>query len=200
MHLGLGVVSSFLGALPFGIVNLSVVDTTLRRNFRAGVQLSLAASFVEVMQLGLAMYLGMTFVQELRTHIWIKAAIVLLFVGLGLLFFFRKTREGGPRNAHLPEFVRGIILSLINPQALPFWVFMIAWLQSAHLVQFDGRLVLILLFAAGVWLGKLLALLLFGWLSLRIASRVELLGRLTNRVIGAILLLIGCYQGISLFF
>ena len=199
--LGLGLAASFLGALPLGIVNLSVVDTTIRRHFRAGFQLSLAASLVEVGQFVLALYLGTLGTEFAARYPGMRWGVPLIFLGLGLLFLLRRPRPGRqPRHMDLPAFIRGLVLAMINPQALPFWIFIIAWFRSAHYVALEPatQLGTVLVFILGVWAGKLLALLLFGLLSVTISRRAARLSQQMNKIIGGILLLIGLWQGVSL--
>ncbi|RMG61672.1 MAG: hypothetical protein D6722_19390 [Bacteroidetes bacterium] len=199
--LGLGLTASFLGALPLGIVNLSVVDTTIRRHFRAGFKLSLAASLVEVLQFVLALYLGTMGTKFVSQYPGMKWGVPVIFLGLGLLFFLRKQDKERPRRElNLPDFLRGLVLAMINPQALPFWIFIIAWFRSAHYVELDPttQMGTVGVFVLGVWAGKLAALLLFGLLSVTISRRAERISQQMNKIIGGILLLIGLWQGMAL--
>lgn len=200
-HLVLGLVTSFLGALPFGIVNLSVVDVTIKQNFKAGFHISIGASIVEAIQFLLALFLGMFISQNIDANPYVQLFVVALFLVLGLIFFFRKTKEKTTCPKYtVPNFLKGMFLALINPQALPFWVFVIAWFQSSDLVQLDpqGHILLVLWFLIGVWGGKLLALLLFQLLSIAIEKRVKTIHRWMNKIIGGVLLFIAMWQGIGL--
>lgn len=198
LYLALGTAISFAGALPLGIVNLSVVDITLRENFRTGFQISLGATLIEVLQFLLALFVGLMVLDYLESHLWVKAISVVLFVAIGVVFLLRKQmdRNSCPR-WKFPPFFQGIGLALINPQALPYWVFAIAGLQAAHLIMLDSMTSFSLLFwfIIGVAAGKLLALALFGALSIRIAQRAQAISRRMNLVIALVMFMIAGYQG-----
>ena len=91
-------------------------------------------------------------------------------------------------------FLRGAIIGILNPQALPFWVAVIAALKSSAWVSF-GMWDFILLFLFGVSLGKLVALLLYGKMSLLIVSRITSLSQWMNRIIGGIFIALALIQG-----
>lgn len=198
LYLGLAMAISFAGALPLGIVNLSVVDITLREDFRAGLQISLGATLIEVVQFLLALFIGFMVLDYLESHLWVKVLSVGLFAGIGLIFILKKQqpKTSCPR-WKMPHFVKGLGLALINPQAIPFWVFAIAGLQAAHLIMLDTmtQFELVFWFVVGVAAGKLLALVMFGALSIRIADRVSVLSQHMNRVIAIVMFLIAGYQG-----
>lgn len=201
LHFLIGLGVSFVGALPLGIVNLSVVDVSANENFRAGFNISLGAALIEAIHFLLAFCLGAMVVDYLEGNLYVQLSVFLLFLSIGLVFFFKKQKD----KAHcpkykLPHFLKGIVLSALNPQAIPFWVFVIAGLQSTGWVSLDpmAELQWMISFLAGVWLGKMLALVLFGKLSLLIFSRVSALSLWMNKIIGGILLLIAGWQGIHL--
>ena len=47
---GLGLGLSFIGSLPFGIINMTVAETTVRKGFRAGFWTSVGAANIEYLQ------------------------------------------------------------------------------------------------------------------------------------------------------
>jgi threonine/homoserine/homoserine lactone efflux protein len=62
--LGLGL--SFIGSLPFGIINTTVAETTVRKGLRPGVAMSVGASLVEFFQAVLSLFLGMGIYQGFK--------------------------------------------------------------------------------------------------------------------------------------
>jgi len=61
----IGFFFSFLGSIPFGPVNLSMVDTTLNKGFKNGLHFATAASLVEILQATAALYLGIKMTEYL---------------------------------------------------------------------------------------------------------------------------------------
>lgn len=196
---------SFLGTLPFGPINLSVVDTTLSKNFRAGIIFASAAALIEIVQSFLALHCSRFIVQTLEENPYVKAFTVGIFILLGIIFLLRKSREEGVKKEKrfkFSTFQHGLFISSLNMQAIPFWVFVITYLQTANLLQFDfsATTITALFFLSGAALGKFSALYLYAKLSLVISEKVGAISLWMNKIIGAILLFIGLIQGIRFFY
>ena len=198
-----GFIASFLGTLPFGPINLSVVDTTIKQNLRAGLWFALAAAIVEIGQSFVAIHCSMFITDFLQSSPWLSIGIAFLFIVLGILFFFKKniqssdTGDKKKRN----NFVRGILISIVNIQAIPFWIFVLTYLETVQMIQLNTsqRLNFILLFLIGVAIGKFLALLLFGVLSEAISKRTDFLNKWMNKILGSIFIFIGLLQLVQLY-
>lgn len=198
-----GFVATFLGTLPFGPINLSVVDTTIKDSFRAALILSIAAALVEIVMSFIAVHCSVAINQVLENGSWVKIAAIALFIGLGLFFFFKRESKKGeekdPKKTN--PFWKGLIIALLNPQAIPFWIFVLTYLSMSHIIELNTsatQISVILTFLVGVAFGKLAALLLFALLSKLISKRSAFLGQWMNKIIGSILLAIGLFQGIQL--
>ncbi|HMO39413.1 MAG TPA: LysE family transporter [Saprospiraceae bacterium] len=194
---------SFSGSLPFGPINLVMIDTTLKNSLRAGIPFAIAAAFVEMGQSWVALYGSVFFNQFIAEGPWFRLFGFVVFSALGLVFFFKKNQESTfdsttPGNRF---FLKGFFIALLNPQAIPFWIIVLALLQSAQIMQVDTRspLFVVLAFMLGAALGKLTALLLFGILSRRIIYRMTRVRQHLNRIIGIILITIGMVQAILAF-
>lgn len=199
IHFLAGFIASFLGTLPFGPINLSMVDTTIKDGMKVGLRFSIAAAIVEIGQSLFAYNFGMWITQYLEHNIWIQLTVFLVLFAIGALFFFRKGREDadiGDKKKVSP-FLKGAIIGLLNPQALPFWVAVIATLKSSAWLSF-GMWDFILLFLFGVSLGKLVALLLYGKMSLFIVNRITSLSHWMNRIIGGIFIGLALVQGVKI--
>lgn len=193
--------ASFLGTLPFGPVNLSVVDTTIRQSFRAGLWFSAAAAIVEIGQSFVALHFNHSISAYLDSHIWAKVFTAFVFLGIGLAFMLRRNQAGLPRrkwsqNSH---FARGLFVALLNPQAIPFWIFVLAYFENSQYMHLSSHhsLQIVLAFFLGVSLGKLGALMLFGLLGQAISRRSHLIQGWMNKAVGGILIGIGLLQGLQ---
>jgi len=200
IHFLAGFIASFLGTLPFGPINLSMVDTTIKGGMKVGLRFSIAAAIVEIGQSLFAYNFGMWITQYLEHNIWIQLSVFVVLFAIGALFFMRKGREDADIETQrkTSPFLRGAIIGMLNPQALPFWVAVIAALKSSAWVSF-GMWDFILLFLFGVSLGKLVALLLYGKMSLLIVSRITSLSHWMNRIIGGIFIALALVQGAKIF-
>lgn len=191
---------SFLGSLPFGPINLVMIETTLKNSLRAGVPFAIAAATVEMGQSLVALY-GSVFINQLiQSGPWFKLFGFFVFLMLGLVFFFKKSQETAPEGRRLSNnhFLKGLMVAFLNPQAIPFWVIMLAFLHSAQLMNINAHssFAVVFAFLLGAALGKLCALVLFGILSQRIIYKISIVRNHLNRIIGIILIAIGMFQGI----
>ncbi len=200
----LALIASFLGALPFGTVNLTVVDTTIRKSFRVGLTMAAAAAVVEVIHAFLAVHCSFYITQYIEESIAVKVFVLGLFILLGVYFFFKKNKPEDSQKKKkytLPDYAKAALLTLLNPQALPFWVFVVSWFASANLLDLHMVMdsTLIVIFLLGISAGKFLALLLFALLSIVIRKRVQAISTWMNKIIGSIFFLLALIQGIKFF-
>lgn len=165
-HFIVGLTSCFIGALPFGAINLSVISITVRKSYSQAFNFILGASLVELLEAYIAIAFGMYISSFLNNYTFIPYFIATIFLVLGLFFFIRKpnptlTDEG--KKSKSSEFYQGLIVALLNPQAIPFWLFTLAFIAPFDLLQFSGLNLYIYL--TGVFTGKLLALVGYAKLS-----------------------------------
>jgi len=187
--------ASFLGALPFGIVNLNVVDTTLKKSSREGILMAAGATLTEFVHAFVAIHCAAYFSKGLENNPYIRTAVFIVFLLLGMFFFFKK-QQPPPRKKRLrmkvSNFSRGMFLSLINPQAIPFWLFVITYITSHKWFKIQGDN--IPSFLLGVGLGKFFALIVFVYFSLIIRKRMGQIGNFTNKIIGSIFFVLAIVQ------
>lgn len=195
----LSMLASIAGTLPFGPINLSVVNTTINRSWRAAFHFSIAAALIEIPQSFIAIRFNPMVQQLLQHNVWVKSFVVVFFMGIGLVFFCRKPLKEGEKKAKLKnnDFINGLLVSIANPQAIPFWIFILAFLKSAEYLDISDHppLYFLCLFLSGVACGKLLTLLFYAFLSQLIVKRAAFVSQWMNKIIGVILMGIGLVQG-----
>lgn len=118
----LGIASSFVGALPLGMLNLTVLQLSLANRKRQAVAFSLGAVAVEFCQifttfLGMNALLKMAYLTDVLAFISIP---VLLFLGIKNLK--NKPNTEGPPLSEKNAFYQGVVLSFANVLAYPFWL------------------------------------------------------------------------------
>jgi len=192
--------ATFVGAIPFGAINLSVIHITINKSFKRGFQFSIAASLIEILEATLAILFGAMIQMFLDENDWIQVVVFAIFIGLGIYNLLRKTHPKLKERSKLKvsDFVKGFAIALANPQAVPFWIFTLAFISQQMELNLMGTP--LVSFLIGVFLGKLAALSLFGLLSFRLKDRLQNSCKLINRSFGAILLLIGLIQAYQYFF
>lgn len=195
---------SFGSAIPFGPINLSVIDTTIRNNVKCGVLFSLAAALVEILEALTAMYCSVWMAEFFEKSPYIKIGAFALFMILGFVFLLKgdASKKNEAPSSQVANFFKGFFIALANPQTLPFWVFVLTYLETVQMIPINASQPwsIIVAFAVGVSVGKFLGLLLFTFLSHYISKKSKKITSVTNKVIGIFLIFVGIIQGIQAFF
>ena len=105
------------------------------------------------------------------------------------------TRGGAGGGAAARLFAQGLLLSLFNLLAIPYWLAYCAGLRTTDWWR-EGW-VSTSLFSAGVMVGTFAALALYAWAAHRAVQRSEAVARYANRVVGAIFLGLGLWALLS---
>lgn len=195
----IGLFATFIGTIPFGPINLSVVNLTLKKDKQQGFRFSMGASFTEIVEVAVAIAFG-TYIQNFfQSYAWVQIVVILLFFGIGLYYLFVQTRPKLESRSKykVGPFYKGIIVAFANPQALPFWVFMLTIISQYALIDYTGLSLAFFLF--GVFAGKMGALLLFVYLSEYLRNRLEASCKLINRTLGYALIIFGLIQAVKYF-
>lgn len=188
------IVMAVIGALPFGLVNLSVLDTAFYRNRQIALKVAHGASLIEVLYGIIALLAGTIIAKAIENNPLVKYTAVLIPLVVGLFFLFK---NGSHPN--LPDnkqgYRKGIVLNLLSVQVLLYWIVAITWLKTNYLSEISSGLIVI--FVASVWIGKMGVLWLYAKFSKKIMSKSDFLAKNINRIIGAILILSGIIQFIN---
>ncbi|MDA3954282.1 MAG: LysE family transporter [Bacteroidales bacterium] len=182
----IGIITAIIGALPFGLVNLTVLDTAYQKGKRHAMNIAFGAAWIEVLFGLSAIMLGNSIVRFTSENQFIHYLILLLPAFVGFIFLFKKDSKNFTSKTKSKGFIKGIFLNLISLQVLVYWIIAITFLSSNHLV-IQNRID-ILLFLLGIWIGKMTVLWFYSYLSQRIFSKWRFLSLNMNRVIGSILL------------
>jgi len=197
LYLLVGFLACLVGTIPFGPINLTVVKTTVDYNAKRGFEVALAASIIEVFEALIAICFGMLISNFLETNSIIKLVIALVFIGLAVLVFTRKSKPSLSAESDKQQsfFKKGLLIAGLNPQAVPFWIFALAAISQYF--EFDYSGVYLVGFLIGVFVGKVTALTGFVVASSYLKEHLQESSQLVNKLLAAILLFIGMTQGWS---
>ena len=197
IYLFIGAFACTIGAIPFGLVNLSVVESTLKKNTRRAMNIAQGASLVEVLFALASLLAGAWLSRYLNGSILTKFMVFTVLLFFGIWFWFKKNNSAIKSNKESSMgFFKGILLNLLSVQVLLFWLFTFAVLSAKHLLP--STLIQILLFISGVWLAKMIVLRLYAFLAVKVVSRATALSSNINRVIGVILATVSILQLIKI--
>lgn len=186
-------VLSFVGTIPPGTISLTVVQLGLDQRIGAAWRMALAASLVEYPYAWIAVEFQdlLTRSVELTKDFHLLSGIVMILLGLLNL---RSASRSAPRPGSFREsgFRRGIVLGLLNPLAIPFWVAITAYLKTYGWVNLS-RPLYVHAYLSGVSAGTFVLLVLVAYLARRV---VQYMGEKSaiKKIPGAVLILLGIYS------
>jgi len=202
IYFSVGILVTFVGAIPLGTVNISVINTTLRVDARNAMKIALTAGIAEIIISFYALHCSMMVADFIDMNQWIQIAIaIVLFLIGGILFFKKKKEEAIEKKRAISKYFTGLFLGLLNPPVLIYWIFMITYLnKNAFQLNMNTSLTILFVFFSGVYLGKLLTLYGYSRFSILIKNKVQNIASIINRVIGVLLFVIGSIQLVKYMF
>ncbi|MCY7350622.1 MAG: LysE family translocator [Cytophagaceae bacterium] len=197
---------SFVGSLHPGPISFSVIEATLRRGLRQGIWVAVGSCVPEVIYGLLAVRGVRLFEQMPELYRGLQIAIVPVMLILGILALRRPKAAGTPVASETVvasqfSFGKGLTLSLLNPQLLPFWLVILVYYgryEALHVATLAQQIA----FVAGASLGAFALLALCIWLVHRRRERIEryLRPELFDRIIGWSFIGLAIWQSFTLFF
>jgi threonine/homoserine/homoserine lactone efflux protein len=198
-----GVILSLFGSLPPGLISLSVAQTAIARTLPAALFLAIGAAFAEFFQAWLAIFLSDWFLENPSATNWFTWLSVPVFWGLAVYFLFAPETSKNKGDvvmtySAIGQMGRGILLSIFNLLAVPYWFVYCGWLKMEGWWG-EETLAHTLLFAMGVSLGTLLVLSLYAYLATAIVHRSDRLAVYANRFVALLFFLLGAQTVLHLF-
>lgn len=189
-----GFALSLAGSLPPGLISLTVAQTAIARGLRPAIAVAAGAAFAEFFQALVAILAADWFRYHPTAQQWLEGLGMLVFLCLGVYFaFLARPHLPQTRPVEVKDLVtsvfRGMVISVFNLLAIPYWFVYCSWLQSNGWWQTGWGVTL--LFASGVTAGTMLVLVLYAVLGQWIRAHSSQLALYANRIVGAIFLALG---------
>ncbi len=185
-----GFVFSFLGSIPPGTLNLMVLQLGLERKVKTALRFALAVSIVEYPYAWIAVEFEQVITSSpaIMKNFELWGAIIMTTIGVVSLWTVRKPSTISVKLQD-SGFRRGIILSILNPQAIPFWIALTAYLKFQGWIDISTgwRLHSYIL---GTSVGAMALLTLLALLAKRVASSFKD-NRIIRMIPGLVLLSLG---------
>lgn len=184
---------SFTGSLTPGTINLSAVQLGLDKKAHIAWRLALAAAIMEYVYAWLAVQFEalITSAPLVVKNFQLIAAIVMLT--LGILTCLSATRPSKfTERLHNSGFRRGLILGILNPLAMPFWISVTAYLKSQHWIDLSTTFQLHS-YLAGVSLGVFTLLVSVAYLANKVVSVIQHKTVLLKKIPAYIMLALGVF-------
>lgn len=190
----LAFILSFAGSIPPGTINLSVVQLGLQNKLKIATRFALAASLMEYPYAWIAVKFErlITSSPAITENLTLLTAVVLIV--LGLINVLPKSKSSSVFTSGLSNsgYRRGLLLGILNPLAIPYWVGITAYLQSQGWTDLStrGRLHAYLL---GVVTGAFLLLLCLAYLSKKVMQSLDKFPWI-QKIPGFLLIALGIYS------
>ena len=197
-HFLLGFVFSFIGSIPFGMINLTVVDTSIQKGFRAGIILGFGAALVEFFQALIAVKFTHVFIDNPSIAEAIHWIAIPIFFGLAIHHYRQSKVDSKLKSSEksLSPFYKGVFISSLNMLAIPYWVFYATYFSSAGWLSSANELLLI--YCVGISLGAFSLFIVFAKLSSLVVKKMKKISSHTNKALALIFLVFGIYQLFSM--
>jgi threonine/homoserine/homoserine lactone efflux protein len=189
----IGFIFSFIGSIPPGTLNITVLQLGLEKKISIALRFALAVSVIEYPYA----WIGVQFEYWISTkpliteNFQLIAAVVMTALGISNLLPSKKAPTGFAKRFSESGFRRGIVLSMLNPMAIPYWMGFTAYLKAQGWIDLATTgLLHMYVFGTAVGAMALLSLLIF--FSQRLAPHVQG-SRWIKIVPGLVLLVLGLY-------
>ena len=193
----IGLAVSFLGTLPLGVLNITIMDVSLKKGINAAFRFALACALVEFIYSYISVQLTKSIMDfpALRAVTEVVATITLL--GMGIYYIHKRNGLASSKQKPISSFYLGALLSILNVVAFPFWILYTTLLQSKGLIGIEEN-ELILLYVFGISLGTIAGLLPFIYGSRFLTNWVTSHQHRMDRMIGFLFIFLAVCQFISL--
>jgi threonine/homoserine/homoserine lactone efflux protein len=184
---------SFIGTIPPGTLSLSIIQLGLGERMGAAWRMSLAAALMEYPYAWVAVEFEDFITQsgEFTHNFHLAGAVVMILLGvLNLWSSSRPTKLS--QRFEASGFRKGVILSVLNPLAIPFWIAMTAYLKTYGWIDLSSKME-IHAYLLGVSAGTLVLFILLAYTARKVVSHFRKKSFL-QKIPGALLILLGFYS------
>ena len=158
---------SYLGSIPPGVANVSVVQMAIQNHKRAAIFFSLSASLVEFLYAGLTVKFQIFLKESTQLEDYFQIITIIALIVVGILSLRSKSKSSDVHGEEMAKgragFKRGIVLGFLNPMTIPFWLMVTAYIQNHDLIPLDGMAYWFYLI--GISSGTFLLLMTVLWLA-----------------------------------
>jgi threonine/homoserine/homoserine lactone efflux protein len=191
LHILLGFAMAFLSLLPPGMLNMTVVRTTIEKNRREGFWFALGAATVVILQAFIALAFAKYFANNPHIVERLKLAGIFVLFLLSVAFFIQARKkfkgEGSKRKGR--SFVVGFLMGSMNMLAIPFYLVLSSFLENRGMLIIEQPY--ITLFVLGVFLGSFSLFLVYLQFAMIIQKRAQFIARNINYILSILFFVLG---------
>ena len=186
----IGLVVSFVGSIPPGTLNILVLQLGLENRIKTALRFALAVALVEYPYAWIAVEFEQWITSSplVLQNFQLTGATVMTTIGAFSLWSARKPSDFSVKFQQ-SGFRRGLVLSILNPQAIPFWIALTAYLKIEGWIVLDTTARLHS-YVFGTSVGVMILLSILALMARKVSATFQT-SRLLRMVPGAILLFLG---------
>ena len=188
----IGLFANFIGYIPPGNINLTLVKVAINRGIKQALQFIIAFSSVEFFFTYFIMHAAKWLSGQVRLDILIDWVMVVLFTVLGTITWLHRKNPPETNYSDTDSFKYGILLGFLNPVQIPFWMITGTYLITHQWILF-GKLALVI-FSFGSAAGAFLCLFLYAHFARYIQSKFALSTRIINMGIAILFFAFAAYH------
>lgn len=184
---------SFVGTIPPGALNLSIIQLGLDHRIHLAWRMGIAAALIEYPYawFAIAFQEFLTRSLDITEHFRLLTGLVMLTLGILNLWFSARPSKISQR-FEASGFRRGMVVGLLNPLAIPFWMAMTAYNKSQGWIDLSTPLE-VHAYLMGVSMGTLTLVMLLAYLAKLVVSQFKT-NAFLQRTPGVLLILLGLYS------
>lgn len=186
----IGLIVNFIGYIPPGNINLTLVQITINRGMKQALQFITAFACAEFIFTFAIMHGAKWLSEQMHLDFIIDMVMIVLFLTLGTITWLNRNKPPKTKYSAKESIRYGLILGFINPMQIPFWMIAGTYL-IAHEWIVSGNFALVV-FSLGSAGGAFLCLFLYARFARYIQSKFEISTRALNT---GIAILFFCFAG-----
>jgi threonine/homoserine/homoserine lactone efflux protein len=188
----IGIIANFIGYIPPGNINLTLVQITINRGIKEAVRFITAFSAVEFFFTYFIMHAARWLSGQLQLNTVIDWIMVVLFGVMGYITWIHRNKPPKANYSEHASIKYGILLGFLNPMQVPFWMVTGTYLIT-HEWILDGRVALVI-FSLGSAAGAFLCLFIYAKFARYIQQRFALSTKLINTSIAILFFAFAMYH------
>lgn len=188
----LGLIVNFIGYIPPGNINLTLVQITINRGMKHALQFMIAFSCIEFFFTFFIMHADRWLSRQVHLDTAIDWIMVALFGTLGSIMWINRNKPPKTKYSDTASIKYGIILGFLNPMQVPFWMIAGTYLVTHQWIEIDN--VALTIFSLGSAGGAFLCLFLYAQFARYIQGKFALSTKLINTCIAVLFFSLAAYH------
>lgn len=190
----IGTFATIIGALPPGASNLAVIKTTLNESTQESLKVTFGAGIGEMLLAFIAFSSGMVVKDFFNMNLWVQYLVAGVLALVGFYFIIHKKQNKQTAQSKRSKYLLGFTLGVINPPVLIYWILVFSLLGNFIGSSFQDSTAWLLVFLAGVFLGKVGTLYGYSKLGLHVQKKKKPNRDNLDKYIGITLILLAIIQ------